>query len=327
MKFKNPNVQAGVQKIGKIQDRLAAGKFKPANEQKIADRLTGLQTKYTPRIDNKIAKIDNRLPKIQGRIDSGNFPNAQARFDRVTKRRAALEALKNPYTVKTPETPAGPPTPQPRDYQKEINGIMQGLFPQISQTNAMGYIKDSLQPVYDWQQQEGSKALDRYYAARGLTRSGAEDSGNIRFDNELMGRFTDTALKLSQQDADRKQTAANRLQQILSDEADRAQTGEQNQFDNLYRTIELMTRQSPLGQGYDAAQSSADLTAQYGSEIAGLLQSMYARPGPTGGGGYVPNAQRPTGAAADIIQSQGDAATGSEFLGAAGNILAGIFGL
>ena len=354
-RFKSKRVRKGVNRLGRIQDRLADPdrNFSDEKRARLETRVGRLQDKFGSKIQRKQNRLDARADKLQGRIDSGNLSPKrtgliQSRLDRVNKRNDRLGTINTPITTSNsvdtvedvPEVVAPILTPEEeekarRDYAAEISKIMQGLFPQTAVTDAQQYIQNSLQPTFDWEQEQGERALDRYYAAKGLTASGAEAEQNRRFQNELGATFRDRALTLASEDAERRQRAADRFYTMLNNEADRAQRGEENQFDNYLRTMELLTAQSPLRYGYDAAAATADLGTQYGRDAADIIAQLYARPAPaTGGGGgggsipYIPPIPpAPSTTTADLIASQGAATTDSNLLGSGMDLISGLLGL
>ena len=252
--------------------------------------------------------------------------NYQNRLGNMSKRfgfKAYQPAAGPAATTTTPAvtTAPGAATTQP-DYGQQAKDVMAALYPQTSLLDPTKYVN---QEMYDWENKQGQKGLDRYYASRGLTNSGAELAKNAEFQDKLAANTKADAFAMAQADANRRQQAADRFGGMLNNEADRKMQGGQNQFDNLYGMAQLMLNQSPLTAGYNAASQAGNTQ----NSIAQML--MQAMGGGGGGGGGVPAFQAPFAAgpdysAADYANLFGDQATTGQYNNTIGDILSGIFG-
>lgn len=188
-----------------------------------------------------------RYNRLQGRLDQGGLSD-----DRISNINNRLNRMSNRFGFKAPAVtkPAPTPTTTSPDVQGQMQDVMKSLFPQTSTFNAKDYIN---QDMYNWQQKQGQAGLDKYYASRGLSASGAEAEGNRNFLDKLGADTQATAYELAQADASRRQQSADRFYGLLRDNADRKMQGQQNQFDNMYSMYNLMLSQNPLSTGYQAA--------------------------------------------------------------------------
>jgi hypothetical protein len=262
---------------------------------KVSERLTGLQAKFRQPIERKMGRMDDRIAKLQGRIDGGNLNEAQMgrvtdRLGRVQGRRDRVGALLNPYeqaAATTPEPttpyPAETPAPQP-NYQERIDGFMQAMFPQTSTYNTHEYMKNALQPARDLAQSEGERSLNRYLAAKGLTKSGAALESLNELSTKTNADWSNRAATLASEDAQRRQQNAERVRGWLTDAADRTERGEQNAFDNRFAVLETMLDQGnrTMDRGYGAATNIAGFEQDRGKSVAGMKANEYMGMPPMG---------------------------------------------
>lgn len=340
----------GIRRLGRVTNRLnsPAMEQRPQRRARLEQRQSRLQERLTPRIERRLGRIDTRRDRIQGRLDSGELgprrtKRLSGRLGRLDKRydrlsglipRATEEEILPGEEEVVAEEEVYPEEAEPVDYSSEIENIMAGLFPKTGITDAQSYIKDTLQPSFDWAQSEGQDAMEAYFASRGLTGSGHESEQYRRFNTDLTNQFNDRALDLAGADLGRRQQSADRMYSMLRDEADRAERGEQNQFDNMMQVLQQMTALSPLQYGYGGAQTAAELESQLGQAGAGIIGSLYPTAPPASAfevpAPFYPPFMGappvgPDTSGADSIQAQGDAATGAGYLDALSQLFA-IFG-
>ena len=186
--------------------------------------------------------------------------------------------------------------------------IASRLFPELYNFTA-SQVENS--PFYQNRINKAREDIMKSTAARGLFNSGAalqleSDSAN-QIRGEEMERAKDIAMqganrleRILTNDAERAyqgdQAAADRFKDISFFNADRSDKLGQNQFDNMYKLMDMYMSNSPLSTGYDATGQQAQLTTNYGNNIANSQQQNYARPttGVRTGGGVSFNAPPPT---------------------------------
>lgn len=318
--FKNPVRQQGAQQIYKMQNRLNSGLVPEDRIPRVSERLTGLQTKFTQPIQKKIDKFGNRISTLQGRLDGGTLNANQTqrvtdRLGRVTKRQGKLQGLLTPYGTQAPapqeQTPVAqtpyveqPPAQNSPEYQKQIDDYMKALFPQTDAYNMDKYLT-AMEPARSYEEGRQTDALTKYMAAHGGRSSGFA-AQKLQDQNAQIGAdFNNRAFDYASQARNRDQGNAERLRGVLTDEAERAARGEQNNFDNRMRILENMLSQGQtlLGYGYGAAGQSANLTADYGKNRADLQSNEYMQMPPMGA---FPTGQTPTPGFVPPFPSQPD---------------------
>lgn len=258
---------------------------------------------------------------------SGQFGDGQPSVGTPTP---PSDAQPGPGTTDTGATnPAAPTEPSiTRDMAKDL------LMKMFSDNSAFEPANYEGSPLYQFQKNKGLADLEKLYAARGLTKSGAEIQGN-----------SDFLAQVGAQEADRQRAYAENNAQRATDSAlhlfDLAQNDDQfktnNQFDMTKFLTEVqnndkefayksdqdylnwLTDQSKtnsddlykfaalgLGQGNSlmsnamgAGTNLSDLIAEYGKLHGGFLSGQYGKPttgvtGPASTGGSGGGAPAPT---------------------------------
>lgn len=265
--FQNQQRQNQFKRLGNVQRKIAGGNTNP----NLLNRQTTLQTKLQPAMQRKLdsGKLNtNQVNKVQNRMGMRTGP---------------MPVASNVGVSGATNTTAQPGNDQWANYMK-------ALFPQTSGMDAaidINQIQEN--PYYQQQLKKGEEALTRYNAARGLTDSTNEVKQFADFNSDLLGREFESRRNYQQQEADRAQSNAGRFFNLLDSNANRAERGAQNQFENQLSLYNAMAGQSPLEYGYGAANSRADMQTGYGKDKAQFASQNYARPSGGGYQGYMPS--------------------------------------
>lgn len=272
-------------------------------------------TTYTggaPRAGGAAASSYGNQPFVLGTtLDQLNAQKATADRQRVTPGWDARRAQINGAIAKlTPaQTPTTQPTEQPTAVPQEQNPLFRTAYDFVPKTQEQD-------PIYNFQKTQGIDELDKYLAAKGLRQSGARDAAAAKFFGQLgadaYGRQMNTA-----------NNEADRYERATSKEADRLQTGQQNQFNNLYSLLQLGAQQSPMAYGVDATNKSAGMADSQGKTLASFLASMYPK---TGGGGYIPPFQsKPDMTNANYANINANTNNTNNWGNLAANLIGGLF--
>jgi hypothetical protein len=360
---KIPKLNRGVRKLNRMQNRIDSGRLGERKLNRTINRQTNLQGRLQPRIDRRYDKLQNRGTKLfnqhvgggdnENHLSPGDrgYNRVKNRYDRVAGRMKKLypwtsqHAAANTPQVATPEevpegiypNEEGFPGPyeenvnaenNPVDYQAQMDELMKGLFPTTTINDAHEYYQKGMQPLLDYTQGRQDKQMEQYFASRGLTGSGFEAQQFQDANSQLQGNFNKMAMDYAENDMSRRQQAADRLYGLMRDEADRAQRGEEHQWQKMYDSLNLMAQQSPLQYGYDAASTSAQLANQHGENIGALLSSQYpqmpptsAFPGPGPMPPYVPPLTPPSNTTGQFYETVGNQASTGQDISAIWNII------
>lgn len=200
-----------------------------------------------------------------------------------------------PVVAEPPVSTVDPvPTPAPVDNSA-------ALFPGIRAFEPKNYEGS---PLYQMQLDQGTKKLEKIYAARGHNNSGKELEGLGRFVNELGANEAMRAQGVSQQEADR----AERMQ---TRESDRLTGQSRDKWGQITDVLDLMLRQNPMDAATQMTNSQGGLVAGQGNTVAGQIKGQ--TPKVRGGTGAPPpryNPPTPSGpnmSGANSTQAQIDA--------------------
>lgn len=134
-------------------------------------------------------------------------------------------------------------------------------------------------PAAQNQMKLGTEALDSYLQAKGLGGGGAQIKAAERLAAQVGADQTNRQLQAAGLNAQMFQNYAQNL-------IDNKRNLNNDQFDKLYKTIELMANQSPMGNAYGASKAKSDIYSGLGQGIASLIASLGGGGG--GGGGKTP---------------------------------------
>jgi hypothetical protein len=134
-------------------------------------------------------------------------------------------------------------------------------------------------PLYQFQRDEGLKAIDRKLAASGLQGSGFQFDQYRNFLTDLGSREAERNSQVAQQEA-------NRLQTMQENESQRRERVSNNAWDRNFSLMELMSRQNPMGYAVQGTSNLGDAYGTMANKRYDYLSSQYPRV--SGGGGYVP---------------------------------------
>ena len=220
----------------------------------------------------------------------------------------------------------------PKDQNPGAPGY-QGVPYEEAQNAYLNQIKNYQgDPLFNYQRQRGLQDLEKLYAARGLTKSGAEVQGNTDFLAQLSGQENQRAQDLGQQEANRLQELrlkeaglkqnydltsadraqqnaqfraelersvgsenANRLMLLLQDQANRKERAGDTQWGRVNDLLGFMERQSPADEAFTATREGAALRERQGKVFQDSLEKLFQRiiPGSAGGGGGTPPVFQP----------------------------------
>lgn len=272
----------------------------------------------------------NQLQKIQQLANSGYGTKAaqmaKTLQSRIPKTVAPVAPAVAPSAVpaqgqlpnETGDIGAGTTTMPPATPPGGDSGTADGLFP-TAQMFEKGFAGD---PLYDFQVKEGLNQVDKSLAARGLTNSGA----GIRAELDVPAQAS--AL------------AANRMQQLATDNANRLYNVQQNEANRLYNTgndqwnhalslAQLMASQSPYDSALAGLNNTASLTKEQSKAQANYLAQAYKKVFGGGGGGAAPVPIPVPGGPdySNIIPTQiaGNTSSNNGWLNLGTNLLAGLF--
>lgn len=289
--------------MGSIEDRKAQGIASPRDQMKLRQVNQGL----TGVVNNAKSDLNRQLGNLRTQAGQNNKPqpwqvptdsadlNAQrahiaagiearkakgikspkdeARLAKIDAALAAQNTGTQPITETTPtDTGSTPPTDTGPTDDVE-NGAGNVFFPSQQAFEPQNYEGS---PLYKFQQQEGTKALNRVLAKRGLLDSGAEIEANNRFQQALGAGEADKARGYAQQEADR-------YERMSQNEALRREREGGRASDNAFRWTDLMLRQNPMDYAFKGTGQYADTVGSEGKTMANYLQQLYTRA--TGGGG------------------------------------------
>lgn len=293
------------QRVQQMATNAAAGQT-PGLDPSAArrQRIQGMATnaaaaKQTPQYLGGLQdKRRQMISTIRSRGGAAANPGVANRLHNLTGQIQGIRAQQNP--VQPPATPPTEPaatlpnTSDPNNEQartqlpnEETQAQVNALFP-----GQRAFLPENYQgsPLYQFQANEGQKRLDKMYAARGLTGSGAEIGGNTQFLNELGARESDRQQGVAQ-------TEADRLYNFYQDEANRKERVGNEQFDRAYSLTDLALSQNPMQYTYGAAGDLANQYNQQGQINANYRKDRYGRVrgggGGGGGGGYPAPFQAP----------------------------------
>lgn len=139
-------------------------------------------------------------------------------------------------------------------------------------------------PLFQFQRDEGMKAIDRKLAAEGLKGSGFQFDQYRNFLTDLGAREAERNSQVAQREADR-------LQQMQQSEADRRERVGNNAWDRSFNLLELMSRQNPMGYAFSGTQNLGSAYDDLANKRNSFISNQYPRV--SGGGGYVPSPYLP----------------------------------
>ena len=311
--------------------------YNPAAMNKERTRLTGtLGTTTDPaqqaRINTRLGFLDRRanqnnplaakqLTTLQERLADPNLD--AARQQRIRNRIGFISrrtGLSNPLATQ-PQTPASPATPAPPTVDP---GTATGA---TAQTPAAPVDTSAFFPntgpgsgLFDWQSQQGLRALDRMNARDGLVGSGAAIEGANQFMTQLTGQEI-------QRQLDNRQRNADRLTQLSSDASLQQERTGNEQFDRAYQLLSLLAGQNPTSIGADSAGRAAGMTQDETNTLSKMIAQMFPRATGGGGGSQMPFVPAfPSGPNMGAINAIG-AQTGASNGTAWGNAISTILGL
>lgn len=282
-------------RVNNLQNRINSGNLtgnRLANTQNRLDTRQNRLNRVTTRLDNRLTGIHNRLPNLaENRVEP-----AQNRANRIET------ALGREPTVFNPEPAPGEVVAEEEVAAEEVaaeevdDGISEDLFKEYAKWlfPSQGPLDVTASPAYTWGMKQGQTALDRYYAARGLRNSGIEDAGARDFTAQMQAQETDRWMQ-------QRNSEADRLRDMITSEADRSERTALNretmdvnasneQYDRLIQMLELMSRQSPMKEGYDALSNIGQMRLKGGKTIADYIAKNYPEYSSyvSGGGGSQP---------------------------------------
>lgn len=231
--------------------------------------FTGLRDPNTGILDTRLARIARRL-KNANKDKEGNA----GLIEKLRNRQQRVKGLRD---FQSPDYDAMDEAESVE--AKRTEELLSALFPETRGIEPENYENS---PMYQWQRDEGMRALERRASAQGLTRSGANDELNRRLVTELGGMESDKARLRAQQEADRAQTSAQRLATILTTQAQLGQGDKHNTWRNINDTMALMLGTNAFGQGANAAGTQASAGTALGGQLAGMQQSAYPGMPPSG---------------------------------------------
>jgi hypothetical protein len=141
------------------------------------------------------------------------------------------------------------------------------LFPGIRAFEPKNYQGS---PLYQMQLDQGTKKLEKIYAARGHSNSGKELEGIGRFVNELGANEAMRAQGVAQQEADR----AERMQ---TRESDRLTGQSRDKWGQITDVLDMMLRQNPMDAATQATRDQAEMVLGQGNTVAGQIKGQTPR--------------------------------------------------
>ena len=250
----------------------SSGGTPPKPKWQVGTDLTSLQSQFK----NEQAELDKEK-RLLGKNTTGRL----ARYNMV---KSALDKASAPTTTPPVTTPGAPDATQPVTTPTDSQPVTtqpaadpKKLFPSFTSFIPSNY---EASPLYQFQQKEGNKALEQYYASRGLTNSGAEGEGVRKFTTELGAAEADRMLNVAQQEA-------NRYYQMLTDEADRNRAVSNDQWARFQDLLGYSERNDPSDKAFEALKLLAETGNLKRSDLADYMSKNYERPtvGAGGGGG------------------------------------------
>jgi hypothetical protein len=285
--------------------------------------------------------VDPALIQQRQRINAelqrrgGNAPGFQRQLAAVEEKiRTARSAAQQPAAPVTPPPPgdsAGGPPP-PTDIAPEQPPVPtepaqptdnSAMFPGQRAFEPKNYEGS---PLYQFQKNQGMKSLERLYAARGLTGSGAEIAGNEQFLTRLGGEEANRQQGIAQQEADR-------LERLQQNESLRGERTGNEEWNRIYQLLDLSSRQSPLDQAYSATGQYAGLEQREGTLRGNQRRDQYGRVIGGGGGARQPEPTfrppfptSPDFTAADLARLTGNNNANGGYANVLANFFGGMFG-
>lgn len=138
------------------------------------------------------------------------------------------------------------------------------LFPEFEAWQSGDY---AASPLYKLQVEEGTKALEALMAARGLHGSGAEIEGTAKLLQQI-GAYEAARQQESYQ------TNADRLLNLMTEESQKAERGESNQFNQVLQLAQTFLNALPTAAGGGAATSSANIASSSAATIGNILSQL-----------------------------------------------------
>ena len=264
--------------------------------------------------------------KLNTSLKAGGLdPNKQARQERrlaFVNRKMGKKAPRANAPVPSsnqPQAPESPAMPM-QDPQKQAlaPNDNSALFPN---QRAFEYQNWQGSPLYQFQQTEGLKAIDRKLAAEGKLGSGFQFDQYRNFLTNLGAQESERASGVAQQEA-------NRLQQMQENESQRRERASNSAWDRQFSVMQLMSQQNPMGYAVNGTNNLGDAYGQMANKRYDYLSSQYPRA--SGGGGYVappylpPVPSGPDYSGFNAQQSQNDAVQNNNYYNAFTSFLSGL---
>lgn len=217
------------------------------------------------------------LKRVQDLANSGYGTKAM----QVAK---TLQSRTPSTTTPPPPADTGTGTAPPPDSTSQVGDPPPGssgtpdptsFFPSMSAFEPQNYQGS---PLYQWQQQQGTDALNKVLSKRGLLNSGAEIQANSDFQTALGAGEADKARGYAENDADRYERLADNASSV-------EQRSSEDASDDLFRWTQLGLQQNPANASFTGTGNYAGAVGNTANSLASFLASNYAHVSGGGGGG------------------------------------------
>lgn len=170
------------------------------------------------------------------------------------------------------------PAADPSAVDPSIDAATKALYPSMNYTLPENYQGS---PMYKFQMDQGTKALNRKLAQRGLLDSGAE----IQATNDL-------SQSVGAQESDRLrqdyQTEADRYERVSANEAARLQREGQDNWGRRMDILNSLNKQSPMDYAYQGTNAYSGLDMKQGAANSANTANNYKRVSAGGGRSVAP---------------------------------------
>lgn len=255
-------------------------------KQPVADYANNPQYKQlNQQRSQTLAEIHRRggLAKTPGFATKLNDLNSQIRGMRRGVPGTGGPLLTDNGSGGTTPPPAVPPSPAAPD--TSAADASKALYPSMNYTLPENYQGS---PMYKFQMDQGTQALNRKLAQRGLLDSGAELEATNKLSSEVGAQESD---RLRQD----YQTEADRYERVSANEANRLQRDEDSNWNRRMDVINQLTKQSPMNEAYAGTNKYSDLSMGRGKNKSSNTANNYKRVSAGGGragpGAFVPPGQ------------------------------------